>query len=155
MKIKSAVLTLFVFSCVFVVLPITFIQINNWFSLPDYQHPILKVIGVLLIILGIVPGVYTFMSFQKIGKGTPVPIEPPKKLVIDGLHRYSRNPMYIGYLFIFFGIAFLFGHALLFAYAIFMTISFHFAVMLVEEPELKKRFGKEYEAYLKQVPRWF
>ena len=63
--------------------------------------------------------------------------------------------MYVGYMLISFGMAFLFGHALLFVYAVAMMIFIHCAVVFIEEPELKKRFGAEYDAYLKQVPRWF
>ena len=155
MKIKSASLALIAFLVIFVVLPAVFIQINNRFSLPEFSHLFLKVIGIFLIFLGVLPGMYTFVIFRKVGKGTPIPVEPPKKLVIEGLHCYCRNPMYVGYMAILFGIAFLFGHVLLFGYAVLMMIFIHFTVVMIEEPILRKRFGSEYDAYASQVPRWF
>ena len=95
----------------------------------------------------------TFLFFS-LGKGTPVPVEPPKKLVIKGLYKYTRNPIYIAYFLIFLGEFLLFGHILLFLYLLLAVIFFHTLVIYHEEPILKKRFGKSYHKYMEKVPRW-
>ena len=96
----------------------------------------------------------SFWDFTFKGRGTPVPMDPPKELVITGFYRYIRNPIYVGVLLIFLGHFLWFGYWALLIYTVFAFIGVHFFVVLYEEPTLKRKFGAAYEDYLKRVPRW-
>lgn len=95
-----------------------------------------------------------FWGFAMIGGGTPAPIAPPKTLVVRGLHRFVRNPMYIGVLLIIAGQAWLFWSKALCIYVASVGLAFHLFVMTYEEPTLRKQFGQSYERYRAAVPRW-
>ena len=92
--------------------------------------------------------------FAVTGRGTPAPIDAPKKLVIRGPYRYSRNPMYVGVLSVIVGWSVMFGAINLFIYALCVGTCFHLFVVLYEEPHLRRLFGHEYQAYYKKVNRW-
>jgi protein-S-isoprenylcysteine O-methyltransferase Ste14 len=105
--------------------------------------------------LGIAIYLYTaFWGFAVIGGGTPAPIDPPKTLVVRGLHRFVRNPMYIGVLLIIAGQAWLFWSKALCIYGVLVGLAFHLFVLIYEEPTLQKQFGESYERYRAAVPRW-
>ena len=95
--------------------------------------------------------VFDFASF---GRGTPAPIEPPKKLVTRGLYRYSRNPMYVGVLTVIFAWAVLYRSRGVAVYALVVAVCFYSFVVFFEEPFLRRRFGADYEHYCREVPRW-
>jgi protein-S-isoprenylcysteine O-methyltransferase Ste14 len=95
-----------------------------------------------------------FWDFTFRGRGTPVPMDPPKKLVVTGFYRYVRNPIYVGVLLIFLGHFLWFGYWALLTYTMLAFIGVHFFVILYEEPTLKRKFGAAYEDYLNRVPRW-
>ncbi|MGH2960536.1 MAG: methyltransferase family protein, partial [Solirubrobacterales bacterium] len=86
--------------------------------------------------------------------GTPAPIDSPKKLVVRGLYRYTRNPIYLGVLTAIFGWAVLFRAVDLVFYAFAVATFFHLLVILNEEDYLRQEFGAEYESYCARVPRW-
>ena len=94
------------------------------------------------------------VDFVRKGQGTPVPVDAPKHLVIGGLYRFVRNPMYVGVLLFTIGDAIWFGSPLLGGYVVFLWIVFHVFVLLYEEPHLGKIFGAEYREYCQSVPRW-
>jgi protein-S-isoprenylcysteine O-methyltransferase Ste14 len=93
-------------------------------------------------------------NFAKIGRGTPAPIDAPKKLVVTGLHRYMRNPMYLGVLLVLLGELILFPSRPFAIYILFFFALVNAFVLLYEEPTLKRMFGEEYERYKRAVPRW-
>ena len=95
-----------------------------------------------------------FWDFTTRGGGTPVPADPPKELVVSGFYRYIRNPIYVGDLLIFLGHFLWFGTWALLLYAVLSLFGVHAFVVFYEEPNLKRKFGKAYEEYLEQVPRW-
>ena len=95
-----------------------------------------------------------FWGFAMIAGGTPAPIAPPKTLVVQGLHRFVRNPMYIGVLLIVAGQAWMFWSRSLCLYAALLWLAFHLFVLIYEEPTLRKQFGEGYERYRAAVPRW-
>jgi len=95
-----------------------------------------------------------FWSFTFTGRGTPLPTDPPKALVITGPYRYVRNPIYVGVLLIFLGHFLWFGYWALAIYTGFAFLGVHLFIVLYEEPTLKRKFGAAYEDYLKKVPRW-
>jgi len=93
-------------------------------------------------------------DFASTGKGTPAPIDPPKRLVARGLYRFVRNPMYVGVLMALFGEAWLFRSGALLVYAVTAFTWQHLFVVLYEEPALKRKFGESYSDYLARTPRW-
>jgi protein-S-isoprenylcysteine O-methyltransferase Ste14 len=95
-----------------------------------------------------------FWDFTFPGRGTPLPTDPPKELVVTGFYRYVRNPIYIGVMLIFLAHFLWFGYWKLLLYAVLSLLGVHFFIVLYEEPALKRRFGAAYEEYLKRVPRW-
>lgn len=108
-----------------------------------------------LIALGIAIYLSTaFWGFALIGGGTPAPIAPTKILVVRGLHRFVRNPMYLGVALAIGGQAWLFHSLHIAIYMAGMLLTAHVFVLLYEEPTLQRQFGQEYESYRRQVPRW-
>jgi protein-S-isoprenylcysteine O-methyltransferase Ste14 len=96
----------------------------------------------------------SFARFALVGRGTPAPIAPTERLVISGLYRHVRNPMYLAVLSIIFGQALLFGSTTLLWYAAVLSLIVHAFVVLYEEPTLRRRYGAEYERYCQAVRRW-
>ncbi len=113
-----------------------------------------RVLGGVFIVAG-VPGVVdSFARFALQGLGTPAPITPTQNLVVTGLYRYVRNPIYIGVVSIVFGQALLFGDWRLLGYGALLWLFFQGLVLMHEEPALNEQFGAEYERYRTNVPRW-
>jgi len=98
--------------------------------------------------------VWVSAAFVRIGRGTPVPIHPPSRFVATGLYRHVRNPMYVGALLIMLAGAAYFGSPWILLYAAGFWIVFTVFLIVFEEPQLRRRFGAEYEEYLRTVPRW-
>jgi protein-S-isoprenylcysteine O-methyltransferase Ste14 len=93
-------------------------------------------------------------DFFAAGRGTLAPIDPPRKLVVRGLYRFTRNPMYNGVVAILLGEAWLFRSIPLLQYAVAVFVLFHLFVVFYEEPALQSRFGESYREYRAKVPRW-
>ena len=93
-------------------------------------------------------------DFFSTGQGTLAPVDPPKRLIVGGLYRFTRNPMYNGVLAVLLGEAWLFQSAGLIRYALLVLCAFHLFVVFYEERTLEARFGESYLAYRKGVPRW-
>jgi protein-S-isoprenylcysteine O-methyltransferase Ste14 len=111
--------------------------------------------GWLLIVAGgALYCVCAFWGFAVRGKGTPLPLDPPKKLVADGPYGVVRNPMYWGVASVMLGEAAVFHSLALVEWAVGLFVCANVFVLLVEEPTLRRKFGKEYEDYCRRVPRW-
>src|ERR1700730_2742376 len=95
-----------------------------------------------------------FWGFALRGKGTPAPFDPPKKLVMAGPYRIVRNPMYWSVALVMVGEAVAFRSLALAEIAVAVFAGATLFVLLYEEPTLRRKFGAEYEAYCRQVPRW-
>lgn len=95
-----------------------------------------------------------FWGFAVRGKGTPLPLDPPKNLVVEGPYRIVRNPMYWGVGSIVLGEATIFHSVSLAELAAVFAVGVIAFVLLFEEPELRRKFGSEYEEYCRRVPRW-
>lgn len=113
------------------------------------------VLGWVLLLLGFGCLAWCIWAFARYGHGTPAPPPSPEKLVVRGLYRYSRNPMYVGVLTMIAGWTVLFGDLRLAIYGALVAAGFTAMVMLYEEPRLEKRFGEEYVQYKTRVGRWF
>jgi protein-S-isoprenylcysteine O-methyltransferase Ste14 len=111
-------------------------------------------LGFGLLILGTLIYLICVMEFAVRGRGTPAPIDAPRRLVVSGLYQYVRNPMYVGVLSVVLGWAFLSRSLELLGYAALLALVFHAFIRLYEEPALKRQFGPEYETYLTSVGRW-
>jgi protein-S-isoprenylcysteine O-methyltransferase Ste14 len=115
----------------------------------------LRVAGLILVGMGVVVLLQAFTRFVVEGLGTPAPIAPTERLVVGGLYRYVRNPMYLAVAAIIFGQALWLGQPVLLLYGwgfLVMVVTF---VRLYEEPTLKHQFGEQYEAYRRAVPAWW
>lgn len=121
---------------------------------PRIETGTISVLAIPLWLIGSLMILRSFWDFTLKGRGTPVPSDPPKELVITGFYRYVRNPIYVGVLLIFLGHFLWFGYWALLIYTVFAFIGVHSFVVLYEEPTLKRKFGTSYEDYLKRVPRW-
>ena len=93
-------------------------------------------------------------DFATFGRGTPAPVDAPRRLVVRGLYRYVRNPMYVGVLLVIAGWALLFQSARILGYWAAVALFFHLFVVAVEEPSLRGKFGRSYERYCREVGRW-
>jgi protein-S-isoprenylcysteine O-methyltransferase Ste14 len=97
---------------------------------------------------------HSIWGFADVGRGTLSPVDPPKKLVVKGLYRYLRNPMYVGVVTILLGEALLFHSLALLGYALVGFVAFNLFVILYEEPILRDQFGESYKHYRRHVGRW-
>lgn len=138
-----------------VILPITIIYINSYFGLPGFSFWAQEILGVSMMLAGAGMFLYCTGLFAYFGKGTPAPIEPPRKLVVRGIYRHTRNPMYLGYFAVVLGEFFWFGSGLLLVYFLFIVGLINTYLIFWEEPRLRKRFGSDYDKYTNRVPRWF
>ena len=114
----------------------------------------LRAVGAVLAGLAVVALVSSFARFALEGLGTPSPTAPTKHLVVSGLYRFVRNPMYVAVLSIVLGQALLFGSAALAGYAALLGLSFASFVRLYEEPTMLATYGAQYERYRAAVPGW-
>jgi protein-S-isoprenylcysteine O-methyltransferase Ste14 len=115
----------------------------------------LRVGGVLLIATGVGVLLHAFARFVVEGIGTPAPVAPTEKLVVGGLYRHVRNPMYLAVGSTIVGQALLLGQPMLLLYAAAFGVVVAGFVRWYEEPTLRRQFGQEYEAYTRQVPGWW
>jgi protein-S-isoprenylcysteine O-methyltransferase Ste14 len=116
---------------------------------------VLRVLGVVLLVLGVAVVVHSFARFALEGLGTPVPVAPTQRLVVGGLYRYVRNPIYIADTAVIVGQALLLGQPWLLLYAVaFLVVTAAF-VRWYEEPSLIRQFGAEYDEYRRTVPGWW
>jgi protein-S-isoprenylcysteine O-methyltransferase Ste14 len=113
-----------------------------------------RAIGIVLIVAGVPGLVDSFARFALQGLGTPAPIAPPQNLVVTGLYRHVRNPIYVALVAVILGQAVLLGEWRLILYSVLFWLACHVFVVMYEEPTLKRTFGAEYEAFRANVPRW-
>ena len=121
---------------------------------PLLGMPALRLVGGLLLLAGIAVVVECFVRFALKGIGTPAPVAPTAHLVVSGLYRHVRNPMYLGVVAAIIGQALLLGRVVLLGYGLLMWAVFFLFVLGYEEPALTAQFGEEYALYRRHVPRW-
>ena len=118
-------------------------------------RPLLQVLGGLLLVAGAVVLVEAFVRFVVEGIGTPAPVAPTQRLVVGGLYRHVRNPMYVAVGATIVGQALLLGRPILLLYAAAFAVVVFAFVRGYEEPTLARQFGAEYEDYRRAVPGWW
>jgi protein-S-isoprenylcysteine O-methyltransferase Ste14 len=115
----------------------------------------LRLVGVLLIVAGAAVLIHAFARFVIEGVGTPAPVAPTSHLVVGGLYRYVRNPMYLAVTATILGQALLLWRPVLVVYAIIVAGAFVVFVLGYEQPTLLRQFGASYQAYRRAVPGWW
>ena len=117
--------------------------------------PPLQVAGVVLIVAGVGVLLHAFLRFVVEGVGTPAPVAPTEHLVVGGLYRYVRNPMYLAVAATIVGQALVLGRPVLLLYAAIFGVTVYAFVRGYEEPTLRGQFGDQYEEYRRAVPGWW
>ena len=113
-----------------------------------------RVLGGIMIAAGLPILLDSFARFAVHGLGTPAPVASPQYLVVTGLYRYVRNPMYVAVLSLIFGQGLLFGSVSILEYGVVVWLAFFLFVVLYEEPTLRDKFGDDYREFCAHVPRW-
>jgi protein-S-isoprenylcysteine O-methyltransferase Ste14 len=125
------------------------------FRVPAAEPASQIVVAAALIVAGAAPAFESMKRFVVVGRGTLVPAVPTEHLVVSGMYRRVRNPMYVGILIALAGEAMLFRSRGVVVLAISMWLIAHFFVYFYEEPTLNKRYGDAYLRFKRNVPRWF
>ena len=110
--------------------------------------------GIIVAITGAVVALWCVFTFVFVGKGTPAPFDPPRKLVASGPYSFVRNPMYLGGALALCGAAIFYHSLALLGYTLGFLVTMHLFVVLYEEPTLRRLFGTDYDAYRARVYRW-
>jgi len=114
-----------------------------------------QIAGMIVSSIGTVIALWCIFTFVFVGKGTPAPFDPPRRLVIRGPYRFVRNPMYIGAVLVLAGLAIFYQSISVAIYAGLFLLAAHIFVVAYEEPTLRRTFGQEYDAYCVRVRRWW
>lgn len=131
-------------------------RLSRWhFLAPPWAIPSVRVVGAFLICTGLPVLLDSFARFALQGLGTPAPVFPTRHLVVGGLYRYVRNPMYVAVTALILGQGLLFGSARVLEYGLAIWAGFYLFVLIYEEPTLRRSFGREYDEFCANVPRWF
>lgn len=143
------------FSIVFLFIGLA-LRFDQWMEFPTFPAwPCNLAVGVPLFFAGLFFMNWSVFTFAK-AKGTPVPVEPPPELVIDGPYAHTRNPMIGGFFIMLFGIgAFLGSVSVTFFITPGVILFMTFEIKLIEEPELEKRLGDPYKEYREKTPMFF
>jgi protein-S-isoprenylcysteine O-methyltransferase Ste14 len=126
---------------------------THWHFEPPL-FPVARGLGGVLIVAGLPILLDSFGRFALQGLGTPAPVMPPKHLVVTGLYRHVRNPMYVAVTALIVGQGLLFGSVVVIAYGAIVWVGFFLFVLVYEEPALDGQFADEYKRYRANVRRW-
>jgi len=113
-----------------------------------------QVTGIIIGTIGGIIALWCVYTFATIGKGTPAPFDPPRRLVNRGPYRFVRNPMYIGAGLTLIGTALFYTSLPILGYAGILFVIVHSFIIWYEEPTLRRIFGQDYEEYCRDVKRW-
>ncbi|TIS54248.1 MAG: isoprenylcysteine carboxylmethyltransferase family protein [Mesorhizobium sp.] len=130
-----------------------------WLLTDHYRMPLSTIpgfvpLGWILVVGAAAILLHAFARFALEGLGTPAPVAPTEKLVVGGVYRHVRNPMYVAVLSIIFGQALIFSSWAVFVYGLIAAAAMISFVKAYEEPTLARRYGAEYETYRRAVPGW-
>jgi protein-S-isoprenylcysteine O-methyltransferase Ste14 len=152
LALRSLLYTIIIPGTVTVLIPYLIVSGSGEWILP--QWGLLQVLGLAAAAVGATILLRCIWEFMVTGRGTLAPVDPPTQLVVRGLYRYVRNPMYLGAFALLLGEAAFFESFLLLLYAVAWFIIINLIVMLYEEPVLHHRFGDSYGRYTAKVRRW-
>jgi protein-S-isoprenylcysteine O-methyltransferase Ste14 len=129
--------------------------ISGWrMQPPFFGLVIFRFLGAILVAVGATGLLDSFARFAIQGLGTPAPVFPTRHLVVTGLYRYVRNPMYVGVVSVILGQGLILGNARLLDYGGIVWVLFHAFVLAYEEPTLRAGFDSKYRDFCAHVPRW-
>jgi protein-S-isoprenylcysteine O-methyltransferase Ste14 len=128
--------------------------LTGWEPAEDVPVPVVAA-GVVIAAAGVAALLHAFGRFVVEGLGTPAPVAPTQRLVVGGLYRYVRNPMYLAVAAAIVGQALILGRPGLLLYAAAFGAVVWAFVRYYEEPTLARRYGAEYDAYRRAVPGWW
>ncbi|MDQ3645670.1 MAG: isoprenylcysteine carboxylmethyltransferase family protein [Actinomycetota bacterium] len=128
--------------------------LTDWRVRGAETWPLSRLVGLFMLAAGAGALIGAFARFVVEGLGTPAPVAPTEHLVVGGLYRYVRNPMYTAVVATILGQALVLGQPVLLAYAVLVAGTVAAFVHLYEEPTLSRRYGAQYDAYRATVPRW-
>lgn len=114
-----------------------------------------QIAGMILGVMGAILALSCIFAFVFVGKGTPAPFDPPRRLVIQGPYHFVRNPMYVGAGLALAAAALFYQSFALLGYAVLFLAIMHLFVVTYEEPTLRRTFGTDYAAYCGRVGRWW
>jgi protein-S-isoprenylcysteine O-methyltransferase Ste14 len=126
--------------------------------LPGVGRPssvgIVQIAGGVITFAGLMLAVWCVLTFAVVGRGTPLPFDPPRRLVLIGPYQFVRNPMAIGVGLALVGVALFYGSVAFLASVALFMLAIHAMVTLYEEPTLRRTFGVDYATYCEKVNRW-
>mgnify|MGYP003338219751 FL=1 len=130
--------------------------ISGWRFAPDrmWSGWAPAIVGAVLVVVGLAGLLDSFARFVREGTGTPAPVLPTRRLVVGGLYRHVRNPMYVAVVALIMGQGLILGQAGLLLYGVGIWLVFHAFVLAYEEPTLRRMFPDDYRDYFRHVPRW-
>lgn len=152
LALRAVVVLVLIPGTVTLYIPARILEAGGRRAAPDLS--IASMPGACLVLLGAFVLLRCVWDFFAAGRGTLAPFDPPRDLVVRGLYRVTRNPMYNGVIAMLAGEAWLFRSVPLLQYALLMLVIFHVVVVTYEEPMLTAQFGESYRAYRRAVPRW-
>ena len=129
-------------------------RLLSWSGVTRPDVGVAQLLGAGVAVAGGLLALWCVLAFATVGKGTPAPFDPPRKLVVRGPYAFVRNPMYIGAGMALAGAAVFFGSWVLLGYAALFLLIAHVFVFSYEEPTLRRTFGAEFESYCQRVRRW-
>lgn len=146
------------YAALFIALVLLFLpaRVLEWLGVtrtPAIGSP--QVAGAIAVVLGGALALWCVLTFAFVGRGTPAPFDPPRRLVVNGPYQFVRNPMYVGAGLALAGVALFYESLLLLGLTLLFFLVAHLFVLLYEEPTLRRLFGAEYEAYCRRVRRWW
>jgi protein-S-isoprenylcysteine O-methyltransferase Ste14 len=150
--IKTAVAAILVPGAACVLIPAWILSVTD--GLAGWGFGVFQAFAIPIALAGLYLIGEVCVAFVREGRGTPIPIDPPKQFVRSGWFRFVRNPMYLGALLILMAEVIATGSIWVFLFGAFMFLALHLFLVIIEEPQLLRRFGPDYAAYMKEVPRW-
>lgn len=127
---------------------------QQWAARLSAPFAFLQYLGLIVFLAGLIITLHCILRFALEGKGTLSPADPTRQLVISGLYRFTRNPMYIGVLSMLLGECFFVQSTSLWIYTGLIFAAFNVFIIFWEEPRLRKDFGQSYIDYCRKVRRW-
>lgn len=135
------------------VLPALLVWQTNALRWPGFG--ILQALGLIIFLAGLAVMVWLVRAFVKYGHGTPAPFDPPRQFMRRGLYLWVRNPLVLASVIVLpLGEALFFKSSWLLLYMAVLFAVMHCYIVLIEEKELERRFGRPYQKYKRTVPRW-